>query len=72
PLACRGWNSRDAGACEAAFREGGDSVRIPVDSRLRGVFANASEALNRALLRDGRGEPMRLAPALAALLAAGE
>lgn len=71
PLACRGWNSRDANACEKAWREGVDRVRVPVDSRIRGVYANASEALNRALVRDGHGEPGHLVPALAALLDRG-
>ncbi|HEX9585300.1 MAG TPA: YkgJ family cysteine cluster protein [Gammaproteobacteria bacterium] len=69
PLACRSWNSRDAGACETAWREGVDTVRVPVDSRIRGVYANASEALNRGLVRGGFGEPGHLVPALAALLA---
>lgn len=68
PLACRGWNSRDANACENAWREGVDKVQVPVDSRIRGVYANAGEALNRALVRDGHGEPGHLVPALAALL----
>jgi hypothetical protein len=40
-----------------------------VDSRIRGVYANASEALNRGLVRGGFGEPGHLVPALTALLA---
>lgn len=65
PLACRGWNSRSVQSCEKCYREGAQAARVPVDSRIRGVFANASEALNRGLARDGRGGPDHLVPALA-------
>lgn len=65
PLACRGWNSRSAQSCEKSYREGAAAVRVPVDTRIRGVYANASEALNRGLARDGREGPAHLVPALA-------
>lgn len=69
PLACRGWSSTDVRACEAAFRRGTASVRVPVDARRRAIFANASEALLRGLELTGGGGPAHLVPALAALVA---
>lgn len=68
PLACRGWNSADANACRAAYERGVNEVTVPVDSRIRGVFANASEALLRGLTRSERDGPSHLVPALAALI----
>lgn len=68
PLACRGWNSSDAAACRAAFERGVTEVTVPVDTRIRGVYANASEALLRGLTRTRRDGPTHLVPALAALI----
>lgn len=68
PLSCRGWNSSDASACRSAYQRGVTEVRVPVDTRIRGVFANASEALLRGLTRTRRDGPSHLAPALAALI----
>lgn len=68
PLACRGWNSLDVKACETAWHEGVGAVKVPVNSRIQGVYVNASEALSRALVRDGRGEHLHLVPALAVAL----
>ncbi|HSS65917.1 MAG TPA: YkgJ family cysteine cluster protein [Gammaproteobacteria bacterium] len=68
PLACRGWNSRDASACRSAHERGVSEVTVPVDSRIRGVFANASEALLRGLTHTQRDGPTHLVPALAALI----
>lgn len=68
PLACRGWNSTDVEACRAANQKGVAHVTVPVDTRIRGVYANASEALLRGLTRSDRDQPMHLVPALAALI----
>lgn len=68
PLACRGWNSTDVSACRAAYERGVTAVTVPVDTRIRGVYANASEALLRGLARSDRDQPMHLVPALAALI----
>jgi Fe-S-cluster containining protein len=68
PLACRGWNSIDAAACRAAYERGVAEVTVPVDTRTRGVYANASEALLRGLTRTRRDGPTHLVPALAALI----
>lgn len=68
PLACRGWNSSDVSACIEAYERGVTAVRVPVDSRIRAVYANASEALLRGLDRAGAGRPAHLVPALAALI----
>jgi Fe-S-cluster containining protein len=68
PLACRGWNSNDAAACRAAYERGVNKVTVPVDTRIRGVYANASEALLRGLTRTRRDGPTHLVPALAALI----
>ena len=68
PLACRGWNSTDAAACESAYLEGITAVTVPVDTRIRDVYANASEALARGLVQSGRGGPVHLVPTLRRLL----
>lgn len=68
PLACRGWNSSDASACRSAYERGVTEVAVPVDTRVRGVYANASEALLRGLTRARRDGPTHLVPALAALI----
>lgn len=68
PLACRGWNSSDVSACHSAYEHGVTEVTVPVDTRIRGVYANASEALLRGLSRTGRDGPTHLVPALAALI----
>ncbi len=68
PLSCRGWNSSDASACRSAYERGVTEVTVPVDSRIRGVYANASEALLRGLTRAQRDGPTHLVPALAALI----
>ncbi len=68
PLACRGWNSSDVSACREAHQRGVAEVTVPVDTRIRGVYANASEALLRGLTRLDRDQPMHLVPALAALI----
>ena len=68
PLACRGWNSSDAQACRNAYEQGVTKATVPVDSRIRSVFANASEALLRGLTRSERDGPSPLVPALAALI----
>jgi len=70
PLACRGWNSTDAAACESAYLEGIAAVTVPVDTRIRGVYANASEALTRGLVQSGRDGPSHLVPALKKILRA--
>ncbi len=70
PLACRGWNSADVAACESAYLEGVSAVAVPVDTRIRGVYANASEALARGLVQSGRDGPCHLVPALRRLLKA--
>jgi hypothetical protein len=65
PLACRGWNSADAQACREAAA--GARVPVPVDVRLRAVYANPGEALCRGILaRSGYG-PVTLVPILATL-----
>ena len=51
PLTCRGWSSFDAEACESAYRQGPDSVAVPVNQRLRMVHAATGDALARAFLR---------------------
>lgn len=68
PLACRGWNSSDVSACREAHQRGVGEVTVPVDSRIRGVYANASEALLRRLMLLDRDQPTLLVPALAALI----
>lgn len=68
PLACRGWNSTNVSACRDAHQRGVTEVTVPVDTRIRGVYANASEALLRGLTRSDRDQPMHLVPALAALI----
>lgn len=68
PLACRGWNSSDVSACREAHQRGVGEVTVPVDSRIRGVYANASEALLRGLTWLDRDQPTHLVPALAALI----
>ena len=68
PLVCRGWNSMDVAACERAYLEGITVVTVPVDTRIRGVYANASEALARGLLQSDRGNPVHLVPALRKLV----
>jgi len=70
PLACRGWNSMDAEACRRATEEGTEAVPVPVDVRVRGVYANASEALARGLEQRAPGHVGHLVPLLARLLAA--
>ena len=67
PLACRAWNSTDAGACERAHERGHDQVPIPVLTMSRGVFVNAAQALARGIAERG-GEPaVSLRDALATL-----
>lgn len=56
PLACRAWNSTDATACQRAHELGHDRVPIPVQTVVRGVFANAAQALARGIAERG-GEP---------------
>lgn len=68
PLACRGWNSTDVSACREAHYKGASEVAVPVDARIRGIYANASEALLRGLTQSARDQPMHLVPALAALI----
>ncbi|MDX1528034.1 MAG: YkgJ family cysteine cluster protein [Gammaproteobacteria bacterium] len=68
PLACRGWNSRDRAACRSAYELGVQRAKVPVDTRIRSVFCNASEALLRGLTVSGRDGPAHLVPALAALI----
>ncbi len=68
PLACRGWNSRDRDACRSAYELGVQRVKVPVDTRIRSVFCNASEALLRGLTVSRRDGPAHLVPALAALI----
>jgi hypothetical protein len=70
PLACRGWNSTDVAACESAYLEGITAVTVPVDTRIRSVYANASEALARGLVQSGRDGPCHLVPALKKILSA--
>ncbi len=68
PLACRGWNSRDRAACRSAYELGVQRVKVPVDTRIRSVFCNASEALLRGLTVSDLDGPAHLVPALAALI----
>ena len=58
----------DVAACERAYLEGITVVTVPVDTRIRGVYANASEALARGLLQSDRGNPVHLVPALRKLV----
>jgi hypothetical protein len=48
PMACRGWNSRDAAPCIIAAREPDRPPSTPVDSRIRGTATAIAEGM-----RDG-------------------
>ena len=63
-LACRAWNSTDVRACRSA-REPPSATHpaIPMNARLKAVYANVGEALARGLVQRGL-EPVDLRDAL--------
>ena len=50
PLACRGWNSLDVERCKAMLGSI-EPVRVPVNQRMRTVYASTAQALDRGLAR---------------------
>ena len=68
PLACRGWNSLDALACEQAKERGTREVKIPLYTPLRAVYATTGTALAKGLSAAGLEASVYLAPALSAFL----
>lgn len=82
PLRCRGWNSLDAEACEASYRQRDETIDVP-SNRLRFVLgtsteegqADAFDAAGRDARRGEIAQAVRLAldePSLAGRWAQGE
>jgi len=66
PIACRGWNSRNARKCEAAHRKPIDrSVTIPIYGVINALADSVSCGLSKALNREGlESDPVNLTAAL--------
>lgn len=68
PLTCRGWNSYDSDACRRACDLGPKAVKVPVNQRIRMVYASAGDALARGLARLGVKARVYLVPTVFRLL----
>jgi hypothetical protein len=69
PLACRGWTSRDVGACERGFESGDASARVPLDEgRMRAASAVSFAMYQGATDVGLDGRPVRFVAAVRAAL----